>query len=204
MINKTYIVDTLQLGREFKQWVARLKPENYPTAELEWLILLRFWVGRMSTRQAGQLAIEIAELSSLTGFDMTWFRSFLGKLQPNSHFARMLTYFGLAAYLRWDSRHHQKILSWLKSPDFTENQDFAWQLYLRLVEAGFTDFPGEFLMDSQERRRAIIMDTIQAAYFQDYSLLAALTREIIFLQQSGINLQARTNPVIGQLHLVGN
>ncbi|MCX6064356.1 MAG: hypothetical protein NT121_01160 [Chloroflexi bacterium] len=61
---------------------------------------------------------------------------------------------------------------------------------MRLLEAGFTDLPGEFLMDPPKKRAEIIEKTIYEAYIQEYDLLVALTREIIFLQQCNSNARA--------------
>lgn len=99
MKDQNFKINNLQLGLDFKEWAARLKPDHYPAAELEGLILFQYWVRGMSTRQASQLAAEIADLCSLNGFDMTWFRSSLTQLQLDPQLTRLLTYFGVAAYL---------------------------------------------------------------------------------------------------------
>jgi hypothetical protein len=193
------IPDPLKLGLEFKQWSARLKTENYLSDEFELLVTFRFWVSQMQTRQANQVAFEIAELCALPGFDLVWFQETLRQPGLHSHSSQMLTYFGLAIYERWDSLHHLKILSWMKTPNWKGNRDFAWQIYLGLVEAGFTDLPGEFLMDSAALRTLIIREAIKKAYTQDYHLLVALTREIIYLQQHGKKKQGYQNLAFGQM-----
>jgi hypothetical protein len=191
--------DPIKLGVEFKQWSASLRTENYGPNEFELLVTFRFWVSRMQTRQANQMAFEIAELCALPGFDLIWFQETLRQPGLHSHSSQMLTYFGLSIYERWDSQHHLKILSWMKAPNWNGNRDFAWQIYLGLVEAGFTDLPGKFLMDSAAFRTLIIRETIQKAYSQDYHLLVALTREIIYLQPCGKKKQGHQNLAFGQL-----
>jgi hypothetical protein len=191
--------DPIKLGVEFKQWSAGLRTENYGPNEFELLVTFRFWVSRMQTRQANQMAFEIAELCALPGFDLIWFQETLRQPGLHSHSSQMLTYFGLSIYERWDSQHHLKILSWMKAPNWNGNRDFAWQIYLGLVEAGFTDLPGKFLMDSAAFRTLIIRETIQKAYSQDYHLLVALTREIIYLQPCGKKKQGHQNLAFGQL-----
>jgi hypothetical protein len=173
--------EKVKLGREVKQWSVGLAARS-PRPDVEALTTLRAWLSRLTDREAGGVALEMVELCRLPGFDLAWFHEILRRPQPGSPAERMMAYFGLAIYQRWNTTHHQRITGWLDAPRRTGNREFGWQIYLRLVEAGFTRFPGEFLLDPPARRRAIIENTIRSAYTLNYDLLAALTREVIFLE----------------------
>ena len=175
------------LGLEFKQWVTGLKPGDYPKVDVEKWVSFRFWISCLSANNAGRVAFEIAKLCALPGFDLTWFRSTLQQTEADTHTVHMLTYFSLALYQCWNNQPQLEIQSWLNSSHWNRNSKFGWQLYMSLVEAGFTDLPGEFLMDPHKKRAEIIEKTIREAYTQEYDLLVALAREIIFLQQCNPN-----------------
>lgn len=178
------------LGLDFKQWVAGLKTGDYPEIEVEKLVSFRFWISSLSVKSAGRVAFKIVKLCALPDFDLTWFRSTLQQTEADTHIVHMLTYFGLALYQSWNNQSQLEILSWLNSPQWNRNNKFGWQLYMRLLEAGFIDLPGEFLMDPPKKRAEIIEKTIRKAYTQEYDLLIALAPEIIFLQQYDSNARS--------------
>lgn len=173
--------ERIQLGNELKQWSVGLAARSL-APDMAALVTYRAWLSRLTDSEAAQVALEMAELCRLPGFDLAWFRDNLRRPAPGCPADRMMAYFGLAIYERWNSVHHQRITGWLDAPRRHHNREFGWQIYLRLVEAGFTRFPGEFLLDPPKRRHAIIENTIRSAYALNYDLLAALTREVIFLE----------------------
>lgn len=178
-------VDTFEpysLGQEFKSWARRLCPRDYPQVDAEKLLAFRTWIGCLPNAQTERLALEIARLCRMPGFNMDWFRQTLRQPEPGCHQTLMLVLFGLATYQRWTSLHHLQILSLIGKPQWRRDKVFGWQLYMLLVEAGFTKMPGEFLMASSTVRDEIIDKTIREAYERDYTLLVALTREILFLK----------------------
>jgi len=183
--------ETTSIGQEFILWASQLKPAQYPQADAEKLIAFRFWISRLSIKQADRIANEVAKLCALPGFSRGWFRENLSNPKPGTHPDKMMTYFGLAVYERWNIQHHLRLLSWIKAPRWNGNEEFGWLLYLYLVEAGFTELPGEFLLDSPSKRAIIIERTIREAYSQDYDLLIALTREIIYLQNNNLETYSK-------------
>jgi hypothetical protein len=176
------LLEPFSLGLEFKHWAAQLSARDYPQADIETLLAFRTWVGQLPDSQTERMAQEIARVFCLPGFSLDWFQENLRHPQPGSHQSRALVYFGLSVYQRWTCLHHLQILAWIKNPKWRRKKEFGWQLYLLLVEAGFTSMPGEFLMAPNTVRAGIIEKAIRQAYEQDYILLVALTREILFLQ----------------------
>jgi hypothetical protein len=137
------------------------------------------------------VAFEIAGLCMQPGFDLGWFRDALRHPEYGSPQSRTVVFFGLAVYQRWTCQDHMQILSWIGNPHRRRNKDFGWQLYLLLVEAGFTSIPGEFLMAHDAVRAGIIEKAIIQACELDFHLLVALTQEILFLQNH--NRYSQTN-----------
>jgi hypothetical protein len=183
--NISMLLDAIEpytLGQEFKSWARRLCPRDYPQVDAEKLLAFRTWIGFLPNAQTERLALEIARLCRMPGFNLEWFRQTLRQPEPGCHQTLMLVMFGLATYQRWTSQHHLQILALVGTPKWRRDKAFGWQLYMLLVEAGFTSLPGEFLMASPAVRDEIIDKTIREAYQRDYTLLVALTREILFLK----------------------
>ncbi len=170
-----------KLGQEFKQWADSLKPETID-ADIETVIGFRVWVSQLPDMDAAQVALEMADLCRLPGFDVVWFRENLIQPEPGLPPASMMVYFGLALYKRCDMQYLMRLMGWLDAPRRRENREFGWQIYQRLVEAGFTRLPGEFLWDPPEKRHKVIESTIRSAFRQNYPLVVALTREVIYLE----------------------
>ena len=170
-----------KLGQEFKQWAETLRPDRIG-ADIETLVGFRVWVGQLPDMDAAQVALEMARLCRLPGFDLAWFRENLIKPAPGTPSASMMVYFGLALYQRKNMDYLMRLLGWLDDPLQRENREFGLQIYLRLVEAGFTRLKCEFLWDPPDRCYPIIEATIRSAFRQNYPLVVALTREVVYLE----------------------
>ena len=173
--------ETEKLGQEFKHWANGLRP-GMVGADSEALMGFKVWALQLSDIDAAQLAIEMAELCRLPGFDLAWFRENLLKPTTGMPGTSMMVYFGLAQYERKNMHHILRLLGWLDAPQKRENRAFGWQIYLRLVEAGFTRLPGELLWESPDRYYPVIEAAIRAAFRQNYPLVVALTREVVYLE----------------------
>lgn len=181
------IFETWPISQEYKYWASRVKPEYYPDIDKEKIISFRSWINKLPDRQTERLALEISKLCKLPGFNLDWFREFLIHPDTGSSQDRMLLLFGLAVYESWTTLYQQKVLSWLYIPSLSKNQSFGWNLYLHLVEAGFSQFPGEFLFSPNSSRTEIIENTIREAFTQDTALVIAISREVLFLQQHNLS-----------------
>lgn len=174
---------TENLSSLFLVWAGGLKPSDYRFVSTEKLLSFRLWASRLSASRAERVVDEIMSLCRIPGLDRAWFRETLAQACAGSHSARMVLFFGLAVHERWLSKYHLRVWDWRKAPNSRRNREFGLRLYISLVESGFVRQPGEILFASPACRDAIIEAAILDAYRKDYPLLAALTREILFLQE---------------------
>lgn len=185
-MKKTENTQPDNLGNLLVDWAAKLQPSCYRTVRSEALLAFRLWLLRMPARRAALVAGEIFSLCRRPGLDTVWFCETLQNPNPGSHSDNLVLFFGMAMHERWLSKYHLRVLEWRNAPRTRANQEFGLQLYAGLIESGFIRQPGEILLAPSARRNLIVETAILDVYHKNYSLLAALTREIMFLQERNL------------------
>lgn len=180
---------------ELKNWARRLDLSVY-RAHAEKIIGLQYWVNRLENREAGEIIRELSVFCKTAGFDMEWLSQALQASPPGPQGTDMLVFFCLALYERHINLAMASLQQWEKAPETAANQEFGWQLYLRMIESRMVEPAGELLFDSAHDRYQIVCSAIQLSLQKDYLGLVSLVQDILSLKQMG-RLPRKTTKING-------
>jgi hypothetical protein len=166
--------------REYRQWIAALDPGSPEVCSTD-LVRLKRWISTMPDRQLSTMLYEMEASCRMSGIEHDW----LCRIVTGSGVSglQFYTLHLSLAYMRGSQfEPHRPVMAWMKNPDSARSREIAWQLYLKLVEAGAVNMPGDFLMAGKKRQRQVIHRSIRQVVNRDYSLVLAISRELLFLQ----------------------